>query len=216
MAHIAPLAKVSVTNLEKSVMEWQRSWSQILHDKHWVNAFLLTLLSIFLVAGCDSEADTHQPDQILKRREVIAGACEITQQQEHMLALINQARSEARSCGDTDYQAVPPLTWNCQLRDAAIAHNNDMIAHNFFAHTGSDGLRAGDRITATGYNWRYYGENLAAGYVQPEDALAGLLDSPGHCKNIMSPNVTEFGSYREFAENLDYQSYWTHVFAKPM
>jgi len=202
-------------------------------NPRWTRPFLLSAL-ILLTAGCGSEpvpndlrdeGDFFQPDRILGEKvnsksqannPKNTGICEITKQQKHMLTLVNQARSEARSCGETYYEAAPSLTWNCQLRDAAIAHTKDMMANNFFAHSGSDGLRAGDRITATGYSWRYYGENLAAGYTRSEDALAGLLESPGHCKNIMNPNVIEFGSYREFVENLDYQSYWTHVFAKPM
>jgi uncharacterized protein YkwD len=145
-----------------------------------------------------------------------SAACEVTEQQQLMLKLVNEARGEARYCGDNSYKAAAPLTWDCQLREAAIAHTLDMTTHNFFSHAGSDGLRAGDRVTAAGYNWRFYGENLAAGFVFAKDALTGLLDSPGHCKNIMNPNVTEFGSYVMFVDNLDYQSYWTHVFGKPM
>ncbi|RUM94982.1 MAG: hypothetical protein DSZ28_00395 [Thiothrix sp.] len=201
--------------------------------KRCTNALLLSAI-LLVIAGCapeieadrlKSKSDSYLPDRILKGKEAVesqandprsTATCEITEQQQHMLALVNQARAEARSCGDDNYVAVAPLTWNCQLRDAAIAHTKDMTTNNFFDHSGSDGLRAGDRITAAGYNWRYYGENLAAGYVRSEDALAGLLDSPGHCKNIMNVNVTEFGSYMEFVNNLDFQSYWTHVFGKPM
>ena len=178
-------------------------------------------LTLLLISGCDSESqiagDSQQDRATESQADGLNAACEITEQQQYMLDLINQARAEARSCGDEgDYPAVPVLTWNCELRDAAIAHTEDMTAHNFFSHTGSDGLNAGSRVSAAGYNWRYYGENLAAGYVFAVDALAGLLDSPGHCKNIMNPNVTEFGSYVMFADNLDYQSYWTHVFAASM
>lgn len=186
-------------------------------------------LLVPLISGCNTEslandlqnaAGSYQDDQATANQaedssSKSSGACEAPEQQQHMLDLINQARAEARSCGEEAYQAVPALTWDCQLRDAAIAHTEDMTTHNFFSHSGSDGLRAGDRISATGYNWRYYGENLAAGFIFAQDALNGLLDSPGHCKNIMNANVTEFGSNVMFVENLDYQSYWTHVFAAP-
>jgi uncharacterized protein YkwD len=224
VSHPAPLDSALIV---------KKAIGSISSKPRWTRAFLLSAL-ILLAAGCDSESvsndlrgegDFFQPERILGKKENSesqannsrnTGICEITKQQQHMLTLVNQARSKARSCGDTYYEAVPSLTWDCQLRDAAIAHTKDMMANNFFAHSGSDGLRAGDRITATGYNWRYYGENLAAGYTRSEDALTGLLESPGHCKNIMNPNVIEFGSYREFVKGLDYQSYWTHVFAKPM
>jgi len=218
---------------EKIIIGWILAMRTVPSKKRWTSVLLLSALML-LVVGCESdpitsdlqsEGDFLEPDRTSEKKEGVesqagnsrsAAACEITEQQQHMLTLVNQARAKARSCGENDYVAVSPLTWDCQLRDAAIAHTDDMTTHNFFAHSGSDGLRAGDRITATGYNWRYYGENLAAGYVLSKDALAGLLDSPGHCKNIMNPNVTEFGSYMEFVKGLDYQSYWTHVFAKPM
>lgn len=141
--------------------------------------------------------------------------CTPTEAQLRMMKLVNEARAVARSCGDEDFEAAGPLTWNCKLEQAALNHTVDMTTHNFFSHEGSDGLHADSRIDAVGYNWRVYGENLAAGYTFEEDAMEGLLNSPGHCKNIMNSKVTEFGSARIFKKDLDYISYWTHVYATP-
>jgi uncharacterized protein YkwD len=88
-----------------------------------------------------------------------------------------------------------------------------MTTNNFFGHTGSDGLRAGNRIEASGYDWAHYGENLAAGFVFAEQAIDGFLENPGHCKNIMNPDSTHFGSYMTFSSNLEYQSYWIQLFS---
>lgn len=139
-------------------------------------------------------------------------ADEVTAEQKKMMHLVNMARQEVRYCGNTEYSAVPVLTWNCKLEDAAWAHTNDMVDNNFFAHAGSDGLHAGVRVDAADYDWRTYGENLAAGFSSEESALKGLLDSEGHCKNIMNGKVSEFGSGRLYTEDTDYISYWTHVF----
>lgn len=129
---------------------------------------------------------------------------------EEMLAAVNQARSTARSCGSKAQPAVAKLTWNCLLQEAAIIHSDDMAAHNFFEHIGSDGSRVSDRVTRTGYNWHYVGENLAGNVSTVTQAMSGLLNSPGHCENIMSKNFTEFGF--GFARSGN-RTYWTQVFA---
>ena len=96
---------------------------------------------------------------------------------------------------------------------AARQHSQDMAANNFFSHSGSDGLQVGNRVTATGYDWQTVGENIAAGYPTEANAVAALLESPGHCSNIMNPAFREFGSAVEFTSRVVYPSYWTQVFA---
>ncbi len=140
------------------------------------------------------------------------GGCAITEAQQKMLDEINKARAQARACGDEEFAAAPPVSWNCKLEQAAWAHTQDMVDNNFFSHTGSDGLHAGDRIDAAGYNWKVYGENLAAGFLTEKETIEGLLNSPGHCKNIMNPKFSEFGSARIFVDGNDFVSYWTHEF----
>lgn len=175
-------------------------------------------LSVLAVGSYNNElvaSDFNSDTQSYQVTQVAGDSCEITEQQQHMLDLINAARSEARSCGGESYQAVAPLTWSCQLGESAAAHTNDMATHNFFSHTGSDGLSGGDRILASGYDWGYYGENIAGGFIFAEEAMAGFLESAGHCENIMNSEVTKFGSSMMFNENVDYQSYWTNLFAAP-
>ncbi|MEW8693718.1 MAG: Ig-like domain-containing protein [Candidatus Thiodiazotropha endolucinida] len=130
-----------------------------------------------------------------------------------MLSLINNARAVARSCGTTNYPAAPSLAWHCSLEQAAQGHSTSMADNNFFSHTGLDESDPGDRITATGYIWRTYGENIAAGYPDEESTVSALLDSPGHCANIMNPGFSEVGT--AVAENSasTYVIYWTQNFA---
>lgn len=145
--------------------------------------------------------------------------CVMTSSEQEMLDQVNQARSNRRSCGNDLMPAVATLSWNCQLRDAAFKHSTDMVENNFFDHTGSDGLSAGHRATASGYIWRSVGENLAVGQTSITQAVTGLLNSPGHCRNIMSAGFTEFGSALVLRSQVnteaDYSHYWTQVFGRP-
>jgi uncharacterized protein YkwD len=90
--------------------------------------------------------------------------------------------------------AAPPLAWNPALAGAALAHSRDMARQRYLAHHGKDGSTPASRVTATGYTWRLVGENIASGQPTPEDAVAGWLDSPGHCVNLMDPRFTETGA----------------------
>ncbi len=130
-----------------------------------------------------------------------------------LLSLVNAARSQGRNCGGTFYPATTPVTWNSKLYQAALGHSEDMATNNYFSHTGLNGQHAGSRITAAGYSWSTYGENIAAGYFSAQSVIDGWLTSSGHCKNIMNASVTNMGVAK--ATGGSYGIYWTQVFAKP-
>ena len=141
--------------------------------------------------------------------------CGDLQYQQEILELVNQARSEARYCGEDYYPAVSAVTWNCKLEDAAQLHTDDMIENNFFSHTGSDGLSVANRVINQGYYYYYVGENIAAGQMTVESVMEAWLNSPGHCANIMRSNYTEVAVVYETSSQTDYYIYWTQVFASP-
>jgi uncharacterized protein YkwD len=132
-----------------------------------------------------------------------------------VLALTNDARSQARRCGSTSFAAAPPLSLNVLLERAALEHSKDMAAHNYMDHTGRDGSTPADRITHTGYKWRMVGENLASGVMTPEEAVAGWLHSPHHCANLMTARFTEMGIAFAVNPNSDAGVYWTQTFGTP-
>ena len=118
----------------------------------------------------------------------------ISASEQRVLDLTNQARAVARSCGTTSYPAAPALTWNASLATAARNHASDMAVRNYFSHTSQDGRTFVQRATNAGYSgYRALGENIAAGQPTPESVVAGWLNSPGHCSNIMSANFRELG-----------------------
>jgi uncharacterized protein YkwD len=122
-----------------------------------------------------------------------------------LLQLVNDTRKKGCNCGDTYYPPAPPLTWNDVLEKAAFIHSKDMSKNKYFSHTSSDGTNAGTRIKTAGYNWLYYGENIAQGYYAEREVIAGWISSPGHCKNIMNKNYKEMGV-------ANYSGYWTQTF----
>lgn len=136
------------------------------------------------------------------------GAMGMTSDLMTVLTLVNEARASERLCGDVAYQAVPPLSLDDRLVAAAQAHSLDMDRNGFMAHTGSDGSTLAERVEREGYAWRRLGENVARGFDDPAVVMAAWLDSPGHCINLMQPDVSDIGLGRA-------GSSWTQVFAAP-
>ncbi len=133
-----------------------------------------------------------------------------------ILASVNAARASARSCGAQRFAAAPPVSWNPLLGEAALAHSRDMAARRYFSHKAKDGSQPADRAARAGYYWQRVGENIAFGQSTPDEAMAGWLDSPGHCANIMNPSFTEMGAaYGVAAEQRSGIVYWTQVFGRP-
>ena len=71
---------------------------------------------------------------------------------QHVLVLslihIYTARRAGAHCGSQgSFVATTTLDWNNALASAALVHSDDMVARDFFSHTGSDGRDAGDRAT---------------------------------------------------------------------
>ncbi|WP_020654869.1 CAP domain-containing protein [Massilia niastensis] len=129
---------------------------------------------------------------------------------------VNAARASARHCGSQHFPPAPPVRWNPSLGEAALGHSRDMAARRYFSHQARDGSMAAERVQRAGYLWGRVGENIAFGPHSPEEAVAGWLDSPGHCANIMNPGFTEMGAaYGVAAGQRPGIIYWTQVFARP-
>ncbi|MCR8915499.1 CAP domain-containing protein [Marinobacter panjinensis] len=146
---------------------------------------------------------------------LVAGNCEMDETDRALLNLVNEARSQPRQCGDEDFDAAEPLSWNCKLADAAHAHSEDMIEQEFFSHTSPEGVQTGRRVNDRGYSWSAVGENIASGQNSVDRVVEGWLSSPGHCANIMSTEFTEMGAARVEAPGSPYSPFWTQVFARP-
>lgn len=134
-----------------------------------------------------------------------------------MVTLTNQARAHSQDCGKYGvFPAAPALSVDGQLTTAARGHAVDMATNDFFDHVNLQGKDPGDRITAAGYDWREYGENIAAGQTSPAEVVADWIDSDGHCENLMNPDVTEIGVGYASDSSSEYGEYWVQEFARPM
>ncbi|MGW6512728.1 CAP domain-containing protein, partial [Streptomyces niveus] len=103
---------------------------------------------------------------------------------DQVTTLVNAERSKA-GCG--------PVSANSQLRTAALRHSQDMAAKDYFDHNSPDGKDPGDRITAAGYRWTTYGENIARGQQTAAEVMKGWMNSPGHRANILNCAFKEIG-----------------------
>lgn len=134
---------------------------------------------------------------------------------QRVLALVNQARSQARMCGSEPFQPARPLTLDARLTQAAAAHANAMAQGSFMEHEGRDGSTPAERVSRTGYNWRSVGENIAMGQTTPEQVVAEWVRSPEHCANIMEPRFTQMGIAYAFEKRSEGGVYWAQTFGLP-
>lgn len=88
---------------------------------------------------------------------------------------------------------LPRVLPNEMLMAAALRHAEDMSRHRFISHTGSDGSLVDKRAQAEGFCFRHVNENIAKGYRQFDDVLDAWYLSPGHKRNLLSPEVSLFG-----------------------
>lgn len=57
------------------------------------------------------------------------------------------------------------------------------------------------------------GENVGAGYLTPEEVVAGWMDSSGHRANILHPSFTQAGAGYAYSADSTYRHYWTLQFS---
>lgn len=131
------------------------------------------------------------------------------------LELVNRLRRSPQHCGARLMPATDPLRLSDRLTEAAVQHARDMALHHYFEHQDRSGHTPADRVRATGYSDRRVGENIARGALSTEDAIAGWLDSPGHCENLMDPDFREMGIAYAREPGAIGEVYWVQVLATP-
>ncbi len=199
--------------------------------KQIIKILLASSTALFITVGCGGGSSLVDYDSIsqddISPAPSNAPKLTDTQKNEYLKA-INDARAVARDCGEYGHMdAVPPLKWNDALYKAAYEHTYDMAEQNYLGHTGSgestDKTGADlnkkslfyERIAHNGYKYQASGENVAGGYRTTADVMKGWLESPGHCKNIMSPDFTEVGMAFVQKSGTKYTYYWTQDFGTP-
>ena len=119
-----------------------------------------------------------------------------------ILASVNNYRAQ---------NGVPPVGLNPHIISAALDHSTDMAQRLLMTHTGWDGSTAGQRLTANGYGWSTWGENVAAGQTSVSAVMQAWMNSSGHRANILSSAFNEIGAAAVRGSNG--VLYWTLDFA---
>ncbi|HEY2003670.1 MAG TPA: CvpA family protein [Candidatus Saccharimonadia bacterium] len=105
------------------------------------------------------------------------------QDEDAMLTMLNHERTT---------RGLKPLAMNSKARTVARAYSAEMFAKGYFSHVDPSGKSPFDRMRAAHITFGAAGENLA---LAPTLQLAhkGLMNSPGHRANILSPNYHTVG-----------------------
>ncbi len=103
--------------------------------------------------------------------------------EQRLLASINRDRKKA---------GLGELQWDEAVAEVSRRHSEEMRRTQVVAHLSPTTGSAADRLRAAKHKSPLVLENVARAYGVAE-AHAGLMDSPGHRQNIMSPVATHLG-----------------------
>jgi len=134
---------------------------------------------------------------------------------ERALSLVNEARARGARCGSRSFASVPPLSLSGTLGGVAYGHASDMAEHHYFEHQDLSGHTPAERVRASGYREQLVGENIAYGPQTVDEAVAGWLQSPEHCENIMDPRFAQMGVAFAPGRSPQHGLYWVQVLAAP-
>lgn len=102
-------------------------------------------------------------------------------------AIISLTNQERTTTGISD------LKENEILNQAAYQKALDMFKNGYFDHFSPTGVSPWYWIEQAGYKYDYAGENLAIGFLEPEEVYKGWQDSFTHHQNLLNKNYTDIG-----------------------
>ena len=114
---------------------------------------------------------------------VVFAQAGLTSSERKVVDLLNQERVNA---------GLAKLEWNDHLVETARAHSALQASRTMLSHQFPGEAVLGDRIGATGLRFDLGAENVAVGG-SVEDIHTGLMGSPLHRANILSPNYNSIG-----------------------
>ncbi len=120
---------------------------------------------------------------VTPKPEKDANSNSLTNQEQEMFNLVNQARSQNN---------VPALAIDMELTKVARIKSQDMIDNNYFSHNSPTYGSPFDMMKSFGIKYVKAGENIA-GNQNVASAHDALMNSPGHRQNILSPDYTHIG-----------------------
>ncbi|MBN1624059.1 MAG: hypothetical protein JW903_06795 [Clostridia bacterium] len=103
------------------------------------------------------------------------------------------------------------LVKSTSAANAAKDHSVNMADNDFFSHTDPQGRGPGDRVSEKGVPYRYLGENLAYGYINPVDMVNGWFNSQTGHRDVMLGDFIYLGVGSAIKDNKVHyctQEYW--------
>ncbi|MDP3278849.1 MAG: CAP domain-containing protein [Deltaproteobacteria bacterium] len=179
-----------------------------------VRADVATVMDARTDARTDARADTSTgTDARVDAAAADAGGSAATRAlEDEILRLVNQRRAMGATCGGVRYPAVGAVVANEALRLSSRRHSEDMARRNYFDHITPEGLTPFNRMDAVGYTFNPRGENLAAGSSTAAATMTQWMNSPGHCRNIMTAGYRALGVGYAYSASSTYRHYWTQNF----
>lgn len=107
------------------------------------------------------------------------------------------------------------LCYNAKIDSAATWLARDMATKNYFSHTDSLGRNGGQRLTAAGYAWSWWGENIAAGQTTWSGAVVAWQNSSSHRAHLLSTNFRKIGLGQAYSATSQWKYYWVANFGSP-
>ena len=104
-----------------------------------------------------------------------------------ILSLVNAERRE---------RGLRPLVWNDRLDQAAKLHARNMATYRKMSHVIPEAKlpTLSARAQHVQYPYAMIAENIALGFTDAESVVRGWMRSPGHRRNILSPEASEIGT----------------------
>ena len=123
-----------------------------------------------------------------------------------MATLTNAERSRA---------GLPAFSVSSPLTRAAQIHAEQMASLGQMSHVlpGARYPEPADRLSAVGYQWSAYAENVAYGQGSAAGVLDSWMDSSGHRANILNASLTQLGT--GYARDAAGRPYYVQVFGRP-
>lgn len=153
-------------------------------------ALILFILVVLITSTTVHSIDSRLPSKLQTTASY---------QQASLVDLINQVRAKGGKA---------PLSQDNALNQASVARNAYMIAHQDWAHDGTDGSHWYSIVEQYAPDRNNYGENLAACYTSNQEVVTAWVNSPEHYA-IMMGDYTQVGYSNTYVQGTMTDTYHT-------
>ncbi len=108
----------------------------------------------------------------------------LAQEQKKIIALTNDVRAQ---------KGLEPLAEIAKLGTSSQSKADDMAKYSYFSHVSPEQKTVSDWIKASGYSYKFAGENLAMGFSTASDVVNAWIKSPTHYANLIDADFLEIG-----------------------